>query len=66
MFKLTSISTSITPGSLASKFAYKVPDTSNNSISSNKSSTSRANKYTRVDNKKTSSTGIRAMVPGRK
>ncbi|TIB93290.1 ATP-dependent DNA helicase [Wallemia mellicola] len=58
--------TSITPGSLASKFAYKVPDTSNNSISSNKSSTSRTNRYTRVDNKKTSSTGIRAMVPGRK
>lgn len=59
-------SSSITPGSLANKFSYKVPDTSyNNGMTSNKST----NKYSRAENKKTSTgagTGIRAMVPGRR
>ncbi|TIB38320.1 hypothetical protein E3P86_01690 [Wallemia ichthyophaga] len=60
-------SSAITPGSLASKFSYKVPDTSyNNSITSSKSTTS---KYNKSDNRKSSGGsggGIRAMVPGRR
>ncbi|TIA90426.1 hypothetical protein E3P99_01588 [Wallemia hederae] len=63
---------SITPGSLASKFSYKMPDTSMASNkSASKSSSGLTHKYSRSENRSagggtSTGTGIRAMVPSRK